>query len=154
MTSPLSRTRVTAELIAGAFAERLGRGGEVELDEALVELDYGSLEGRRMADIDPGQLTSWRHDPSWRPAGGETLTELHRRVGRWCEAMTETASGADVIAVSHVSPIKAAAAWAIGGGPELAWKMTLRIASISRISTSPRSLVSFGETGHLGVGGP
>ena len=39
-----------------------------------------------------------------------------------------------VIAVSHVSPIKAVVAWALGGGPELSWKMRLDVASITRIA--------------------
>ena len=56
-----------------------------------------------------------------------------------------------VVAVSHVSPIKAAAAWALGVDGTVAWRMFLGLASITRVGrgrTSP-VLLSFNETGHL-----
>ena len=55
------------------------------------------------------------------------------------------------MAVSHVSPIKAAAAWALGVDGTVAWRMFLGLASITRVGrgrTSP-VLLSFNETGHL-----
>ena len=56
------------------------------------------------------------------------------------------------IVVSHVSPIKAAVSWALGGGPELSWRLSLGVASITRITTGGPVgpvLVSFNETDHL-----
>jgi len=58
----------------------------------------------------------------------------------------------DVVVVSHVSPIKAAVTWALRGGPELSWRLSLGVASITRISTGGPvgpALVSFNETAHL-----
>jgi broad specificity phosphatase PhoE len=49
-----------------------------------------------------------------------------------------------IVAVSHVSPIKAAVCWALGVGPELAWRMRLDVASITRIAPGP-TLKSFNE---------
>lgn len=40
---------------------------------------------------------------------------------------------ADVVVVSHVSPIKAAVAWALGTGDEVVWHLYLATASITRI---------------------
>ena len=37
--------------------------------------------------------------------------------------------------VSHVSPIKAAVAWALGVGDEVAWRMFLDDAAVCRIDT-------------------
>jgi broad specificity phosphatase PhoE len=93
----------------------------------------------------------WRSDPSWRPPGGETLPELHQRLDPlWASLSSEAAAG-DVIAVTHVSPTKAAVAWVLGAGPELSWKLALGVASITRISFGgiAPALVTFGETGHL-----
>jgi broad specificity phosphatase PhoE len=59
----------------------------------------------------------------------------------------------DVVVVSHVSPIKAAAAWALGVGDEVAWRMYVAQASITRIGVGGPgglpSLRSFNETAHL-----
>jgi broad specificity phosphatase PhoE len=61
------------------------------------------------------------------------------------------ADDSDIVAVTHVSPIKAAVAWVLGAGPELAWKLSLGVASITRVALSgpAPALVSFGEMGHL-----
>jgi hypothetical protein len=53
--------------------------------------------------------------------------------------------------VTHVSPIKAAVAWALGVGDEVAWRLFVAPASITRIAVSGarRSLHSFNEIAHL-----
>jgi broad specificity phosphatase PhoE len=148
LTSPLVRARRTAEIIS----EALGSNAPApEVDERLIELDYGELEGQRAADLADGVWARWRADSSWRPPGGESFPDLHERVEPLWVALAPEAAAGDVIAVSHVSPIKAAVAWALGAGPELAWKLSLGVASITRIRVTGRSpaLVSFGETGHL-----
>jgi broad specificity phosphatase PhoE len=148
LTSPLARARTTAEIIRDV----LGPGApEPEVEDLLIELDYGELEGKRPADLAPGVWSAWRADPTWRPPGGESFVDLHARVDPLWASLAADAAGGDVIAVSHVSPIKAAVAWALGAGPELAWKLSLGVAAVTRISFSGPSpaLVSFGETGHL-----
>jgi broad specificity phosphatase PhoE len=59
-----------------------------------------------------------------------------RRVREACEALAADAAHRDVVVVSHVSPIKAAVAWAMGVGDEVAWRMFLSDAGVSRIDTS------------------
>jgi len=148
ITSPLVRAQVTAEIISHA----LGPNAPVpEVEERLIELDYGELEGRRPSELADGVWARWRADASWRPPGGESFPDLHRRLDPLWVSMAAEAAEGDVIAVSHVSPIKAGVAWALGAGPELAWKLSLGVASITRISLARPSpaLVSFGETGHL-----
>ena len=39
-----------------------------------------------------------------------------------------------VVAVSHVSPIKAIVAWALGCGSDITWRMHLDVASVTRIA--------------------
>ena len=145
LSSPLQRARATAEIVA----RECGQGAEVEVDEQLIELDYGKFDGLTLGQVEPADWAAWRADPSWRPPGGETLVELQERVTAWCDSLRSDGDDGDVIAVSHVSPIKAAAIWALKAGPELAWRLSLGVATITRISTSAPSLVSFGETGHM-----
>jgi probable phosphoglycerate mutase len=147
LVSPLGRARNTADIVA----ESLGSIVVPEIEDRLIELDYGELDGCRPADLSRGVWGGWRSDPSWRPPGGETLPELHDRLDPlWTSVASESTAG-DVIAVTHVSPIKAAVAWVLGGGPELSWKLSLGVASITTISFSGPSpaLVTFGETSHL-----
>jgi broad specificity phosphatase PhoE len=145
VSSPLGRATATAAIIA----EESGYRGEILIEDRIIELDYGEFDGRRLAEIPHEELTAWRADPTWRPPGGETLVELQARVELWCRSVADEAVRDDVVAVTHVSPVKAAAAWAMGVGPEISWRMSLPVAAVTRISTTPPSLVSFGETSHL-----
>jgi broad specificity phosphatase PhoE len=145
VSSPLGRALGTAKLIAG----ELGWTEPIAVDDRLIELDYGAFDGLRLGDVGRGDWAAWRADPSWRPPGGETLVELQERVEAWCEEVAEQATDGDVVAVTHVSPVKAAASWAIGAGPEASWRMSLPVAAVTRIAPSGPSLHSFGETGHL-----
>jgi broad specificity phosphatase PhoE len=124
--SPLLRTRQTAEAI----------GLPVVVDERLIELDYGSFEGLPLAEVSADTWRQWRDDADFAPPGGESHAALGRRVRAACEEWTRAigeAPDASVVLVSHVSPIKAAIAWALGVGDEIAWRMHLDTASISRV---------------------
>jgi broad specificity phosphatase PhoE len=146
LSSPLSRAVATAEIIC----EALGVAAGPEVEERLIELDYGVLDGVPHSDISAETWKSWRADVTWRPEGGESMSELQDRVEAWLGDLGPEAARGDVVAVTHVSPIKAATAWAIGAGPELAWRLSLGVASLTRVSTGARpALITFGETGHL-----
>lgn len=145
LSSPLERAVRTAE----AVSRELRSENEVVLEDRLVELDYGEFDGLRLSEVRSADWAAWRADISWRPPGGETLEELQARVTSFCDEYAALAHEGDVIAVSHVSPIKAATAWALGAGPEIAWRLSLSVASMTEIATSPPALRTFGETGHL-----
>ena len=158
---PLQRAEETAEAIAAGFeaasapAGADGRGHRPQLsrDGRFIELDYGELDGRTPSELPAGLWDNWCSDPSWRPPGGETLAEVMARVASACDELSSEAALGDVVVVCHVSPIKAAVSWALGAGPELSWRLSLGVASITRIATGGRrgpSLVSFNETAHLG----
>jgi probable phosphoglycerate mutase len=141
VTSPLLRARQTAEAAGGAC------GVPVTVDERLVEIDWGAWEGRPAGGLAGADVDRWRAEGT--APEGESLDSLSRRVESFCvEALEEEGL---VVAVSHVSPIKAAAAWALGVDGTVAWRMFLGLASITRVGrgrTSP-VLLSFNETGHL-----
>jgi len=144
VTSPLLRARQTAEVVAGAC----GGGVPLAVDPRLVEIDWGTWEGRPAGSLAVADVDRWRADDGTAPEG-ESLDSLSRRVESFCvETLEEDGL---VVAVSHVSPIKAAAAWALGVEGSVAWRMFLGLASITRVGrgrTSP-ILLSFNETGHL-----
>ena len=142
LASPLRRACDTAAPIAAAC------GQTVEVDERLVEIDYGEWEGRPFADLAPDVVERWRRDGGFVPPGGESLEVVADRIASFCEEWLDERV---VVAVSHVSPIKAAAAWALGVDGTVAWRMFLGLASITRVGQGKSSpvLLSFNETGHL-----
>ena len=124
VASPLLRARETA----AAF------GRAVDVDERWIELDYGELDGRPIADVPAELWQRWRADVDFAPPGGESLATLGGRVRTACEDLAAEATEADIVVVSHVSPIKAAVAWALGVGDELSWRLHVAPASVTRIA--------------------
>nr|MDQ3756511.1 histidine phosphatase family protein [Actinomycetota bacterium] len=141
ISSPLLRARETAEVF----------GLPVEIDERWVEMDYGEYDGRPLADVPAELWDRWRSDSSHRPPGGESITAVGERVREACAELVADAAERDVVVVSHVSPIKAAVAWALGVGDEAAWRMYLETASVCRVGIGPHGPVlrSFNECAHL-----
>lgn len=141
VTSPLRRARETADAL----------GCPVTVDDRWIELDYGDLDGRPLSDVPADVWARWRSDVAWTPPGGESLVHLGERVRDACAELAQEAAAHDVVVVSHVSPIKAAVAWALGVGDEITWRMFLGVASITRIGVrnGVPSLLSFNEGSHL-----
>jgi broad specificity phosphatase PhoE len=139
VTSPLRRALDTASPIAAACSV------PVEVDERLIEIDYGEWEGRPFAALDADIVARWHLDPDLVPPGGESLVAVAARMSGFCEEMLDDETAGTVVAVSHVSPIKAAVTWALAVSPELAWRMRLDVASLTRIGRGP-VLLSFNET--------
>ena len=141
IASPLRRTRQTA----AAF------GQPVEIDERLIELDYGEFDGCAFDEVPEGTWARWRSDLSFAPPGGESLHTLGLRVRALLDELTRSPSDETVALVSHVSPIKAAVAWTLGAGDELTWRLFVAPASITRVEATERGVVlrSFNEASHL-----
>ncbi len=140
LSSPLRRAHETAQYIAG--------DREIDIDERWIELDYGTLEGTRVADVPEDTWRAWRADPDFTPGGGESLAALGTRVAIACDELIVEAAEHDVIVVTHVSPVKAATAWALGVGDKVTWSMYVAPGSITRIAPRRfgRVLASFNET--------
>jgi probable phosphoglycerate mutase len=140
ISSPLRRTRETASIIA--------RESLVEVDERWIELDYGEFEGKPIVEVPSETWARWRSDPEFAPGGGETLHALGDRVARACDELLSDAEERDVVVVTHVSPVKAAVAWALGVGEQIAWRTFVAPGSITRIGSRNGLpvLLSFNET--------
>lgn len=140
LSSPLRRARQTADAIAAAY------GLPVTVEDRLVELDYGDWDGKSLADVPASAWAEWRADPTFAPPGGESLVDVSARVIAMCLELL--AGGDDVVAVSHVSPIKAAVCWALGTDERASWRMHLDLASITRVAARGETpyLASYNET--------
>ena len=108
-SSPLQRTRETAEIVA----ERLAL--PVALHDDLIELDFGDWTGKTFDQI--------RTDPHWPPwntrrslsriPGGESMREVQRRVVEALLEIGESHPDAAVVVVSHGDVIRAALLFAL-----------------------------------------
>lgn len=141
VSSPLVRTRQTAE----------AWGQAVEFDERWIELDYGELDGVPLAAVGPDVWQAWRSDLDYAPAGGESIGALGHRVRAACEDLRADAVDGTVVVVTHVSPVKAAVAWALGVRDDVAWRMFVAPASVTTIAVaaSGASLHGFNHLDHL-----
>lgn len=141
IASPLARAQQTA----AAF------GLPVETDDRWQEIAYGEWEEKPVADVPRETWAEWRANLDFRPPGGETLRELGERVRTSLDEHAASAEDATVVIVSHVSPMKAAVAWALEADEEVTWNMHLAQAAICRIRIAGdrRVLVSFNEQSHL-----
>ena len=142
ISSPLLRARQTAEAFNMPY----------EVDPRWLELDYGSLDGIPISDVEDDVWARWRVDPTYRAGGGESMAEMSDRVISAAKEVLADANGQIVVVVSHVSPIKAAVVWALGIGAPAIWRMHLDVASITRISRrelGPPFLAGYNDTGHL-----
>lgn len=137
ISSPLARARDTAAAI----------GPPVTVDDRWTEIDYGIYDGKPL-DEATDLFRMWGEDLAAVPDGGESLVALGERVRVACTELWAEATDHDVVVVSHVSPIKAAVAWALGVGDETSWRMFVDVASVSRIGVARNgpSLRSFNET--------
>ncbi len=141
VVSPLRRTRETAEVL----------GREVEVDERWIELDYGELDGTPLRDVPRDVWAGWQADPSWAPPGGESLTDLGARIRAACDSLAEECAERDVVVVTHVSPVKAAVAWALDVGDHISFRTFVGPASVTTIATAlgRPSLHGFNVCAHL-----
>ncbi len=144
VSSPLRRALQTAAAIASVC------GLSVERDDRLIELDYGDWDGLALADIPAEAWSAWRADPHFAPPAGESLVAVTARVASFCR--DHAGGDGSVVAVSHVSPIKAGVAWALGVDERATWRMHLGLASITTIGARPDGtgyLATYNDSAHL-----
>lgn len=117
------------------------------IDDRWIELDYGEYDGRPLGDVPQEIWAKWRTDPRFAPPGGESMQAMDERVRAAALDALELARHGTIIVVSHVSPIKAAIAWALGADISISWRCHLDQAAVSRIEPGPRGPVlrSFNE---------
>lgn len=128
VTSPLGRARETAEAAAAAL------GLEVRVIDGLTETDFGDWEGltfREAAERDPDLHARWLGDPSLPAPGGESFDAVRERVEDTRRDLVARYPGANIVVVSHVTPIKTLLQLALGVGPSLLYRLHLDLASLS-----------------------
>ena len=128
ITSPLQRAYDTATAAAKAL------GLDVAVDDDLIETDFGAWEGLTFAEAaerDPELHRNWLRDTSIAPPNGESFASVADRVRRARDRIVAEYSGATVLVVSHVTPIKTVLQQALDAGPNILYRLHLDLASLS-----------------------
>lgn len=131
VTSPLRRTRETAEIIAAQL------GKQVETEEGLAEAAFGTWDGLTFREVQrehPDDLDAWLGSLDIAPGGGDSFTEMDTRVRRARDRLIAAHPGKSVLAVTHVTPIKLMVKLALGAPLEAVYRMELAPASVTVIS--------------------
>ena len=119
VSSPLRRARRTAELSMPH--------SRVEIDDDLMEWDYGAYEGRRTVDIEV-ERPGWRLFRDGCP-GGETLDSVSARADR--VVCRIRASGGNMLLFAHREILRILAMRWIGLAPMEGRRLLLATASLS-----------------------
>ena len=117
VASPLIRARRTAAVLAG---------GAVGLAPALIEMDWGEWEGRRLkdlrAELGPAMAANEARGLDLLPPGGESPRMVQRRLSPWLADVARR--DRPTVAVAHRGVLRAlyaaAAGWDMLGPPPLA----------------------------------
>lgn len=158
-SSPLKRTRQTAEAVAEALAEApagVGVSGatkpRVHVTEALIEMNFGDWEGRTFAEVMdefPLEHDACFWDSAAAPSGGESPDDVLARVRPFLRDVARNHPGEDVVLVSHVTPIKSILRHAFCASGALYRTLHLDLAGLSIIEIFPDG--SEGTGGEVGV---
>ncbi|MGE2833547.1 bifunctional RNase H/acid phosphatase [Mycobacterium sp. SMC-4] len=139
VASPLQRAYDTAAAAAKALDL------DVEVDDDLIETDFGAWEGLTFGEAaqrDPALHGQWLRDTAVSPPGGESFDAVATRVRRVQQRLTTDRAGQTVLVVSHVTPIKTLLRLALDAGPNILYRLHLDLASLSVAEFYPDGVAS------------
>ncbi|HET7327511.1 MAG TPA: bifunctional RNase H/acid phosphatase [Nocardioidaceae bacterium] len=128
LSSPLTRTRQTAQVIADAL------GLKVQTEEGLRETAFGAWDGHTFSEVEqrwPGELAAWLGSTSVAPPDGESFDDVAVRVRRTRDRIVREHPGETVVAVTHVTPIKLMVCAGLRAPVSSVYRMQIAAGSIS-----------------------
>ena len=149
VSSPMRRTRQTADAVATAL------GLDVREVDGFRECAFGEWEGLTFAEVRDGwpeQLAGWLGDPSVEPPGGESFTDVRRRVTRARDQLLARHPRQVVLVVTHVTPTKVLVADAVGAPLSALYRMEMSPATLTEVQwyeSGQASLRRFNDAAHL-----
>jgi alpha-ribazole phosphatase len=133
LSSPSSRCLRLAQALGSRDT------ADIQIDERLLELNFGEWEGRAWDDIPREGIDEWVADPvDYAPGNGESLRTLWMRVLQLREVLLERLSGTVVI-VAHHGPLRALMAQAAGRPMESMLDHQIAWGGVIAIEPEPRA---------------
>jgi broad specificity phosphatase PhoE len=149
-SSPLERTRVTAEVIAKPLHIRH------RIHDGLTEIGYGQWEGKTVEEVDKlyhDEHISWIADPAWYPpTDGESAIAVATRALAVIGKIREEFSDGKVLIVSHKATIRIALCSLIGiDVGRFRYRIACPVGSVSvvRFSEHGPLIEQIGDRAHL-----
>ena len=132
VTSPVRRTRESAEILAERLGPSAGHRGRAR------EMEFGTWDGLTFAEVReryPDELDAWLGSLDARARAAASRSGSWRS-GCWpaCDRLLAEHAGQTVLVVSHVTPIKMLVAHALGAPLEAVFRMELAPASVTVLS--------------------
>jgi broad specificity phosphatase PhoE len=121
LTGPTRRCQQTAQLL----------GPAIRIDDGLADWDLGAWAGRTLDELAaaaPNDVRTWITDPTARPHGGEPLTGLIERVGRWMDGQTSR-----LVAVTHPAVIRSAIVHTLRAPADSFWRIDIAPLSVVEV---------------------
>ena len=150
ITSPLQRTRQTAEIISKAT------GLPVSVDAIWTECSFGVWDGMSIDEVReafPDEYAHWLASTSYAPPEGESYESAMARALQGLLGLVDEYPGKKVCVVTHNGIIKTALAAAMKVDSTAIFNIDVSPCSISTISIWPSDLLmavrSSNERGHL-----
>ncbi len=115
-SSPLLRARKTAQAV------NLHHGRELVIDEGIIEIDVGEMEGIPFAELYkqyPDEVQHFMTTPHlFTTPGGESMMQVYERMATALGRIVGQNKGGRVVVVSHGCALQNYLAYALGYGPE------------------------------------
>ena len=147
--SDLVRAEQTARIILGI------RNIVPDTSADLRELDYGLWEGLKMEEIESKykkEMTRFMEgDHEFAPPGGESVTCLLERTGRFVEQINEQVTEGNLLVVCHGGSLRGLVVHLLKLPKDLFWSLQVDQASLSIVDVYPnRAILNlFNDTSHL-----
>jgi broad specificity phosphatase PhoE len=149
-SSPMKRCRDTAAAIAAAA------GLEVQVLEALNDLDYGAWQGRTFEEVarsEPEAYALWRDAPDWvRFPGGESLQDLALRAADALRTLLPLHARDTVVLVGHDSVNHVLLLQALGLPLSAYRRLAQEPCALNLLDLDPsgaRTVIAVNDTAHL-----
>lgn len=146
-SSDLARCAQTADAV----------GAPVRLTEAIREVDFGEWEGRRWEDIrrdSPDAIDRFvSGDPTFRPPGGESMSEVVARVRHFIEETGLLKIDGDVAIVGHGGSLKCLLIVLLGLPETAVGRFYFSNCGLSIVGANngQATLMTFNHTAHLDI---
>jgi ribonuclease H / adenosylcobalamin/alpha-ribazole phosphatase len=132
VTSPVRRTRESAEILAEALGHPLAE------EPGFAEMEFGAWDGLTFAEVaekHQSDLDAWLGSLDTAPGGtGESFRSVEERVLAGLQRLLDDHAGRTVIVVSHVTPIKTLVAHAVDAPLTSVFRMELSPGSVTVLS--------------------
>ncbi|HEX5967212.1 MAG TPA: bifunctional RNase H/acid phosphatase [Intrasporangium sp.] len=132
VTSPVRRTRESAEILAEALRHPL------EEEPGFAEMEFGTWDGLTFVEVaekHQADLDAWLGSLDVAPGGsGESFRSVEERVLAGLQRVLDAHAGKTVVVVSHVTPIKTLVAHAVDAPLTSLFRMELSPGSVTVMS--------------------